>query len=1019
LLISILPGGLSVSAKTAMEGMLNLGRITAAVTSLAFSAMSSAWADDQSVPKPIEPEDKLTEVVVTGSRIRRPDLDRLQPTTVLSSEYIERGAYANVIDALNQLPAFGEPESSLLGSQSNFGVGQSFPEFFSQGSQRTLVLVDGRRFVPANAPTIFGPTASGGEQVDLDVIPTQLIDKIETIAIGGAPIYGSDAIAGTVNIILKHDYTGLDVDASAGISGLGDARRQRLRLLAGENFADDRGNIEVSAEIANSAGLTGDQRQRYAYDSAYIPSGGVGPYQYVLISNQRVGGISTMGVPLTDDGYLNFNPNFAITSPSGQTLAFNHGALAPFNPGPPDPTGVLNIGGDGLDLAKAANLLSPQERINGTILGRFSLNAHATLYSEFWYSETHSDILAAQSEYDTSLFGAAGQPNGNLILSVNNAFLSAADQATIARNLAAYAAVPGNPTQTAQFYLSRENSDIGNGGATADQNTKRVVLGVKGSIGDSAWQYDLSGNYGQTINSSIAPLINFQNFTNALNAVVGPGGTIICAPGYTTSPLPTQSSICAPFNPFGNGIASPASHAYVTDLASAVSTLTQRVFTASLAGSVLSLPAGRVKMAGGYENRLESADFEPDQFYQQGLGYSTPIGPTRGSFLTNEVFGEVLVPIVSPTMGLPGLRQLELEAAVREVDHSVAGKAATWTAGARLAPSSILQFRGNYTRAIRAPSVVEAFTPTTRGSTQAVDPCDQTQINSGPDAAVRARNCAAAGITQPFSSNIMSFDAPSTVSGDPTLRNEISDSRTFGFVLRPLPRMSLTVDYVSIDIKDVIFLQSATNVLLQCYDSPSFPNAACADFTRDSTGQLTLVKTTFANENSSSFNGVMTEFDYSFDLGFGDRPRNLGSLDVRLNHFFENRLEVTVNDSESDVFQGTLGNSKHKAAIDLTWSKDQIFALWHARYAGHAIFSNSLPPGYTQVTGVGGWWMNDLTLGLTPIPNLRLQLVVDNVFDKQPPQPLPAAPPMGGNGYATYFSGLLGRYFVLSLNYRM
>jgi iron complex outermembrane recepter protein len=976
--------------------------------------LPGAWADDQSLPKPPEPKDELAEVVVTGSRIRRPELDRLQPTTILNSEYIERGAYANVIDALNQLPAFGEPDSSLLGSQSPLGIGQSFAEFFSQGSQRTLVLVDGRRFVPANAPTIFGPTVDGGEQVDLGVIPTQLIDKIETIAIGGAPIYGSDAIAGTVNIILKHDYTGLDVDASAGISGQGDARRQRLRLLGGKNFADDRGNIEVSAEMANSAGLTGDQRQRYAYDSAYIPSGGAGPYQYVLISNQRVGGITTMGVPLVDDGYLNFNPNFAITSSTGQTLAFNQGALAPYNPGPPDPTGVLNIGGDGLDLAKTENLLSPQERINGTILSRFALNEHAILYGEFWYSETHGELLTAQSPYNTALFGAAGQPNGNLILSVNNAFLSAADQATIARNLAAYAAIPGNPTQTTQFYLSRENSDLGNGAATANQNTKRVVLGVKGGTGVSDWQYDLSGNYGQTSNSSLAPLINFQNFANALNAVVGPGGTIICAPGYTTSPQ-AQSRNCAPFNPFGNGIASPAAYAYVTDLASAVSTLTQRIFTASLAGSVFSLPAGGIKMAAGYENRRESAEFQPDLFYQQ-----EGVGPTQGSFLTNEVFGEVLVPIISPTMGIPGLHQLELEAAAREVDHSVAGKAATWTAGARLAPSSILQFRGNYTRAIRAPSIIEAFTPTTQSSTSAVDPCDQTQINSGPAPAVRARNCVAAGITQPFSSNIMSLGSPSIVSGDPNLRNEISDSRTFGFVLRPLPRMSLSVDYVNIDIKDVIFLQSATNVLLQCYDSTSFPNAACTDVTRDSAGQITLVKTAFANDNSSSFNGVMTEFDYSFDLRSGDTSRNFGSLDVRLDHFFENRLEITVNDSESDVLQGTLGNSKHKATLDLTWSKEQIFALWHTRYAGHAIFSNSLPPGYTQVTGVGGWWMNDLTVGVTPIANLKLQLVVDNVFDKQPPQPFPAQPPSaGGGGYATYFSGSLGRYFVLSLNYKM
>jgi iron complex outermembrane receptor protein len=1001
-----------------MEDALKRGRIAAAVALTFGGILSSAWADDQSVPKPSQSKDDLVEVVITGSRIRRPDLDRLQPTTVQSADYIERAAYTNVIDVLDQLPAFGAPASSLMSSSSIFGLGQSFAALFGLGSQRTLTLVDGRRFVPANEPTIFGGTSTGGEQVDLNVIPTQLIDRIETIAVGGAPIYGSDAIAGTVNIILKHDYAGLDLDASAGISGQGDARRQRLRLLAGRNFADDRGNIEISAEIANSAGLTGDQRQRFAVANAYIPSAG-GPYQFVLTANQRIGGISTMGVPLVDDGYLNLNPNIAIASLGGQLLAFNQGALAPYNPGVTDPSGILNIGGDGIDLAKETNLLTPQERINGTALGRFSVNEHATLYGEFWYSETHNELLVSQSDYNTSLFAAAGHPNGNLILNANNAFLSATDQATITRNLASYAAIPGNPTQTTQFYLSRQNADIGNGAASADQNTKRVVLGIKGSMGVSDWQYDLSGNYGRTINKSISPSINFQNFTNALNAVAGPGG-IICAPAYITSPLPTQSASCAPFNPFGSGIASPAAYAYVTDLASAVSTLTQRVFTASIAGSSFSLPAGPIKLAAGYENRRESGEFQPDQFYQQGLGYSSPIAPAQGSFLTNEIFGEALMPIVTPAMSIPGVRQLELETAAREVDHSIAGRSVTWTAGARLAPLNILQFRGNYTRAIRAPSVVEAFTPTTPGSLSATDPCDQTQVNSGPNPAIRARNCAVAGITQPFSSNIMSFGEPVTASGDPTLHNEIANSRTFGFVLRPLERMSLTVDYVSINIKDVIGFQNATNILLACYDSANFPNAYCARISRDSAGQITLVKTAFANRGSSTFNGVVTEFDYTVDLTFGRARRNFGLMNVRLNHFFENRSTVNVSDSETDVFQGTLGNSKHRATIDLTWSKDRVFALWHARYVGHAVFDNSFPPGYSQITGVGGWWMNDFTLGVMPMPNLRLQLVVDNVFDKQPPEPFPAVPPGAvSGGYPTYFSGFLGRYFVLSLNYKM
>jgi iron complex outermembrane recepter protein len=984
--------------------------------------MTASAAEDQSVPKPRQDQDELQEVVVTGSRIARPELERLQPTTVIGSDFIDKRQYTNVVDALNELPAFGQPDNSLVGNQSGFGIGQSFANFFSLGSQRTLTLVDGRRFVPANAPSIFGATGAGGEQVDLNVIPTQLVDRIETIAIGGAPIYGSDAIAGTVNIILKHDFDGLAVDASAGISNKGDAPQERLRVLAGKNFADGKGNIELSAEIAGSGGLNGTQRQTYRNDNSFIlNSDAASPFQYVLSPNQRLGSISTQGLPMTDDGYLNVAPQIGITNPAGGLLSFNHGALAPYNLGPAEPSGTFNIGGDGLDFARFATLLSPQERINGTLLGNFEFNEHAKLYGEFWYSETHNAFPAAQGEYDTALFAPAGVVAGNLIISATNAFLSPADQATIARNLAAYAAIPGNPTQTSVFYLARLNQDIGNGGATADQNTKRVVLGMKGTLGFSDWKYDVSGNYGQTTNSSITPSLNFQNFTNALNAVPGPGGTIVCAPGYVTSPVPTQSGACAPFNPFGYGIASRAANAYVTDLASAVSTLTQRDFTAAIDGTLFTLPGGAVKLVAGYENRRESADFQPDQFYQQGLGYDIPIGATDGSFLTNEFFGEALVPLVSPGNDIPFVHRLEVEAAAREVDHSVAGHATTWTAGARYEPVAILQFRGNYTRAIRAPSVTEAFTPTSQAFATASDPCDHTLVNGGPDPATRAKNCAAAGIAQPFTSNIISFTEPITVSGDPTLQNEVADSRTVGFLLRPLPRMSLAVDYVSIDIENVITTVNATDVLNACYDNPSFPNADCDRVSRSADGQITLVKTGFANEGFQIFNGVQTQFDYSFDLPGAGR---FGTMAIRLNHFFMNHNTQSVGSSDFLVLPGEIGFSKHKAVLDLTWSKDAFFALWQARYTGKAVFDNSLAGTSTsQIEGVGSWWVNDLTLGYSPIPNLKVQLVVDNVFDKQAPFPLPATPPTandpGGNGTSTYFSGILGRYFVLSFNYKL
>jgi iron complex outermembrane receptor protein len=1000
--------------------LLTLANGSLAATTTTNTAANDAAAE-QSLPqqKPQASAD-LSEIVVTGSRIARTTDERLDPTTVVTGEYMDKRSFTNVIDALNELPAFGQPGNSLVGGQSQFGVGQSFANFFSLGSQRTLTLVDGRRFVPANAPSIFGATGAGGEQVDLNVIPTQLIDRIETIAVGGAPIYGSDAIAGTVNIILKHNFEGFLIDAQGGISTHADAPEERVRLLAGKNFADGRGNIEASAEFAYSSGLNGQQRPRYAVDNQFVKNPAGSPFQYFLSPNQRLGSINTQGVPMTDDGYLNFTPTFGIFSPGGQLLSFNHGALAPYNLGPAAAPGTFNIGGDGIDFSRFATLLSPQERINGTVLGNFEFNEHAKVYTELWYSGTHTSFPQAQGVYDTALFAGAGQNSGNLIISATNPFLSAADQATIARNLAAYAAIPGNPTQTSQFYLARLNQDIGDGGSTANQNTKRAVLGIKGSLGFSDWNYDISGNYGQTVNSSITPSPNFQNYLNALNAVPGPNGPV-CAPGGPVSPVPTQSTTCAAFNPFGFGIASRAAQAYVTDLASAVATLTQRDFNLAIDGTLFTLPAGPVKLAAGYENRRESADFEPDQFYQQGLGYFIPIGPTEGSFLTNEVFGELKLPVISPQNNVPFVHSIEIDAAARDVNHSVAGHATTWTAGLRFEPVQMLQFRGNYTRAIRAPSVTEAFTPTSQAFATASDPCDTSLIDTGPNPAVRARNCATAGVPKPFSSNIISFTEPITVSGDPTLQNEIADSRTFGFVFKPLPRMTLSVDYISIDIENVITTVNATDVLNACYDNPSFPNADCARVTRTPSGpnqgQITLVQTGFDNEGSQKFNGVQTNFVYGLDLGSGAR---YGTLDFSLNEFFMNHNTQTVGSNDQLAFAGEIGFSKHRAVFNTQWSKGPLFALWSVDYTGKAVFDNQQSNNVSQFLGVNAWWINNLTVGYQPIDNLKVQLVVDNIFDKQQPYPLPTVPPTSNNGAgtSTYFSGIMGRYFVLSASYK-
>lgn len=247
-------------SKAAFSVCVSTLALTISATSV--QAQDNTAPADSVAPQEVAADDDGSAIIVTGSRISRANFDTVEPSVVISGDQIESRGFETLGQALNELPAFGVPGSSPVGAQSSFGPGQSFVNFLGLGSERTLTLVNGRRFVGSNTASIFGPTGQGGNQVDLNVIPTKLIDRVETIVIGGAPIYGSDAIAGTVNVVLKRDYEGLEIDGQYGISDRGDAANYRFRGLAGKNFLDGRANITISGEYNKGEGLLQTARPR-------------------------------------------------------------------------------------------------------------------------------------------------------------------------------------------------------------------------------------------------------------------------------------------------------------------------------------------------------------------------------------------------------------------------------------------------------------------------------------------------------------------------------------------------------------------------------------------------------------------------------------------------------------------------------------------------------------------------------------------------------------------------------------
>ncbi len=1021
---------------------LLVGSSTSALCALAFPTIASAQAVQETTPPASESaagisadDSSSTDIVITGSRIARPAVDNPQPTTTLTAETLNNRGYPDIARALNELPGFAVPDSSLVGTQGNgFGVGQSFVNLYGLGSQRTLTLVNSRRFVGANPATIFS-SAGAGTQVDLNTIPTKLIERVETISIGGAPVYGADAIAGTVNIILRRDFEGIDIDGQAGVSGRGDLGNQRVRLLLGKNFAGGRGNITLNAEYNHDDGLLGTRRAIIRRQLGFIaPLDPGSPYDQILVENTRTylgtpGGVAFIRdaarlVPAVPGGATS-----VVRNAAGQVVAFDsNGNLTPFNLGTPtnDPTTFL--GGDNLNFADITNLRVKADRFNAVALANYELTDNISVFGEGWYSKNRAKNLAGQPVYNTAFFSASAPGtfdiNGNFIVPLNNPFLTPQARALIVENLTA-AGLPASDDDV--FYLGRANTDLVSGVARLNQEMYRFVGGLRGelSIGDKIFDWEVSANYGRTNSRSSQPSLVEPNLRRALNAGFDANGNIVCLPfnpdpNDPTAPpnIPqyngTISTTCAPLNLFGNGAPSQAARDYVTTNAITKAITSQRDFLATLTGPLFRLPGGDFVVSVGYENRREYSRFSPDEFYTQAYGRSIPIFPVKGSYTTNELFGEFRAPLVGADQDISFVHELEINAAGRYVDNSVAGGDFTWTAGGRWAPVDGFAIRGNYTRAIRAPAVTELFAANQPAFDGGFDPCDAQNLNSGPNPAVRQANCAAAGLPADFSSLINSVTVPITVIGNRELENETARSWTIGGVMTPkfVPGFALSVDYVNIDLKNTIVSSSATDVLSGCYDATDYPdNFYCGLITRDASpgenfGQVLTLDEPFINQGGLRFEAIVVEAGYR---------RTIGSVGVNASINYQHLLKQESQISSSTPWvssRGEIGQSKDRFNANLTLDRGPVSWFNQVQYVGRAVFDATDTPTTRDVRGVGSYAIWNTAIILKASDNVDFRFNIDNVTDAGIPYPATA----GAGALNTYYQGLVGRAFLVGGN---
>ena len=967
------------------------------------------------------------EIVVTGSRLAQKRVTDL-PITMLSGQTIQDQGYTNIGQALTNSPVFGVPGNSNVGTQGSFGAGQTFVNMYDLGAQRTLTLVNGNRFVSSATSSLFG--AVQGAPVDLGQIAPGFVDRFDVVSVGGAPVYGSDAIAGTVNVILKKDYQGIELDGSSGISGKGDGQDYNFSLLAGRNFDEGRGNITFNIYYDHQAGLTTADRTITSSEGPFFGFNPSGNYQYQLY---RTGGykyslFTNTGMPMVADSYpvISGQPYASVTNGTGQPLYFDKaGHLAPFTSGIAMADGVTQAGGDGFPIDDYGNLLTQSKRIQGTLLANYELSDHVRFHGEFWASHDTAANLADQPYYSTADFGdPAGTPNGNLILNTSNPYLSAADAALI--NSAVNAA-NGTSNASNDFYVARANTDLETGAFRSTTNLWRIVGGLDGdfAIGNRTFTWDATINYGHVSTVTSERELVTQNFYNALNAVTGPNGQIQCAPGYANASIATFSSTCAPLDIFGVGNESQAALNYITALARTHQVDTQLDAVADVKGAIFTLPAGDVKFVLGYEHRRESQSFDPGAFYRGALqsdgsylqyGNTIPITPVAGSYNTNEGFGELSVPLVSPDMHVPLVHSLDLDGAARYTQNSLTGGFWSYTGGGTYAPVSGLTFRGNYTRSFRSPSVTELFAPVGSTFELANDPCDARFIGAGNNPAQRAKNCAAEGIPDGFVSNVVDSTAEGSSGGSTSLQNEKANSWTAGGVLQPhiLPGFSLSADYISIDIENEITEPGLTNEMDACYDSTDYPNNAyCSTFTRGADHQIVSFTDNYTNIAIERFRALQAGFAYSLPLDRLGLPPGAGSLELSATYLHTFTHYTKTGESDKEQVLNKVADPKDSVVANIDWKNTAFDWLWTVSYYGPTDVDPNNYAAY-EYPRVSPYWMADTSIGINATKHFDIRLIVDNVFGLKVPFPYASA-----YSENKEFDAIMGRYFRLNVKIKM
>jgi outer membrane receptor protein involved in Fe transport len=967
---------------------------------------SPAFAQDQ------DASDSIDEVVVTGSRIVAPNLQSISPITAIGAEELNIAGKTRIEDVLNQLPqAFAAQGSNI----SNASDGTASVDLRGLGTQRTLVLVNGKRMMPGDP--------DGGSAADLNQIPLSLVKRVDVLTGGASSVYGADAVAGVVNFVMDNEFEGVRFDYNYSFYNHSNDNEnsQAINEARGNHLPESSVNVGYSHDYSIAVGIGGAEGRGHAtFYATYREVDSVLQDKFDYSSCTQ--NLAVAGTDFTCGGSGTADPaQFLIVDP----VTGNLGGGRTFNP---DGTMRPFTAADQYNFGPVNYFQRPDERYTAGVFGNFKLSDAADVYGEFMFMDDRSVSQIAPSG---AFLGAA-----TFSVNCNNPYFSTSMRSEIC-------GAKGDD-EFGQLLIGRRNTEGGGRQDDIGHESYRLVLGVRGDINDvlSYDAYYLNGEVKR--NSTYLNDFSTRRTALALNAAPDGAGGVACLVN-TDADAGNDDPNCVPWNIWQDGGVDPAALTYLQtpgfQRATARTEIAHADMTADLSNSVKlgSTETGLV-INFGAEYRREKTDFEVDEAFKTGdlSGQGGATLPVTGHFDVQELFAEARLPLVE---GKTGAQTLSVEAGYRYSDYSTGFKTDTYKAGLDWAPIDALRFRASFQRAVRAPNVGELYSSQSIALDGTEDPCAGNLGDADPDndPTRSASECALTGMTAGQYGNVPQNPAGQyngLLGGNPELSPETSDTKSFGFVLRPpVGDLSIAVDYFDIKVEDTISSTAGGNAdtyITNCLDTG---DAAFCDLVhRDEFGSLWLSATNaYITDTALNLGTLRTtgiDLQTSYTLNAGEHRFGFNLVGTFLDEYSNAPLPGFPSYDCVGFYGGTCGvpapKWRHTFRTNwrTPWNGLDIAATW--RYFGDAkterLSENPQLSGPVNANGiateVAAYSYFDLTASMTFAEKFTFRVGANNLLDKSPPI-IPSggvvdcpAGPCNGNTWAQVYDSLGRQIFA-------